>query len=139
MLEAGMTRVMIDVPDDIYQRLVERARRSNRSVRAEILDAIASADQGRPGLSPEIENELAAVATASDARLWELGRTRLSDEHIEEIEELRLKSGAGGLTPAEEDRLAWLVQETDRVMLLRAEAAAQLKQRGHDVEALLRS
>ena len=130
-------RLTIDVPENLYRRLVERARRSNRSVRAEILDAIATTAPDEPGLAPELEAELDALASADDARLWQLGRTGLSDEHIEEIEELRLKSGAGGLTPAEEDRLARLVHETDRVMLVRAEAAALLKQRGHDVEALL--
>jgi hypothetical protein len=134
-----VTRLTIDVPDDLYQRLVERARRSNRSVRAEILDAIASTDQEEIGLPPSLEKELAAMAEANDERLWEIGRTRLPDEYIAEIEELREKSGAGGLTSAEEDRLAWLVQEADRVMLLRAEAAALLKQRGYDVEPLRRS
>lgn len=72
------------------------ARRSNRSVRAEILDAIASTDQEEVGLSPSLEKELASMADADDERLWEIGRTRLPDEYVAEIEDLRLKSGAGG-------------------------------------------
>ena len=84
-------------------------------------------------------SRLLAVADAGDARLWEIGRIHLPDKHIEEIEKLRLRSGAGGLTRADEDRLVWLVRETDRVMLMRAEAAALLKQRGHDVQVLLNS
>jgi hypothetical protein len=132
-------RLTIEVPEDVYRRLLERARRLNRSVRAEILDAIAGVIQDETSLTPELEAELAAMADADDERLWALGRTRLPDEVIEEIEGLRMKSGAGGLTREDEDRLASLVHETDRVMLVRAEAAALLKQRGHDVQALLRS
>lgn len=90
-----MTRLTIDVPDDIYLRLVERARRSNRSVQAEVLEAITSSDQEEFELSPELESELAAMVDAGDDRLWDLGRTRLPDEFIEEIEELRLRSGIG--------------------------------------------
>jgi predicted transcriptional regulator len=134
-----MQRLTIEVPEDVYRRLVERARRLNRSVRAEILDAIAGVIQDETGLTPEIEAELAAMADANDEQLWSFGRTRLPDEVIEEIEDLRMKSSAGGLTREEEDRLAGLVLETDRVMLVRAEAAALLKQRGHDVQVLLRS
>jgi hypothetical protein len=44
---------------------------------------------------------------------------------------------AQGLTEAEVQEAATLLRQYERVMLVRAHAAALLKQRGHDVSSLL--
>ena len=50
-----------------------------------------------------------------------------------ELEELHFKRQREGLTANEAERAAELVRQYDRKMLLRAEAALLLKERGHDV------
>lgn len=58
-------------------------------------------------------------------------------EAAEQLEQLHFKRQREGLTAVETDEAAALLQRYERVMLVRARAAATLKQRGHDVSVLL--
>jgi hypothetical protein len=53
------------------------------------------------------------------------------------MENLHHKRQREGLTEAEDETLQRLVQQYERYMLVRAQAASLLQQRGHDVSALL--
>jgi hypothetical protein len=54
-----------------------------------------------------------------------------------ELEALHLKRQREGLTESETETLARLVRQYERAMLVRAQAAALLKQRGYDVAELI--
>jgi hypothetical protein len=54
-----------------------------------------------------------------------------------ELEALHLKRQREGLTDVETQTLARLVRQYERAMLVRAQAAALLKQRGYDVAELI--
>lgn len=73
----------------------------------------------------------------SNSELWQACRTRLPQDAIEQLESLHRKRQREGLTEAEAATTAALVHQHKRVMLIRAQAAALLKQRGHDVSGLL--
>jgi hypothetical protein len=53
------------------------------------------------------------------------------------LEELHLKRQREGLTEGEEQTAAALLRQYERALLVRAQAAALLHQRGHKVEELL--
>ena len=70
---------------------------------------------------------------ALDAALWQAARTTMTAEQRERLETLHDKQQCEGLTPdeqAEEEALLSLYRET---LLVKAQAAVLLKQRGYDV------
>lgn len=85
----------------------------------------------------ELEQELAADGLdelrGSDADLWSAARSTLSAEQRQQLEALHDKQQRVGLTPdqqTQEEALRTLYRET---RLVRAQAVAQLQQRGYDV------
>lgn len=131
--------VTINLPDDFYQRLKARAESAQRTVEAEVRTIVtaAIADDSVPA---DVEADVEALKTADDATLWHVAETsRLSQQESEEIEALHFKRQRGEtLTDEERLRLAAGTLHYERAMLMRAEAAALLKERGHDIDVLLK-
>ncbi len=129
--------VTVQLPDPLYARLAERARRANRPVEAEVVTVLESAVAADDGLPADLATEMASLQVLTDEELWRAARNRLADELVQRTEELHHKRQREGLTAAEADEAAQLVRQYERVMLLRAEAARLLRARGHDVSGLL--
>lgn len=73
----------------------------------------------------------------NDQELWQAARNRLSEDARSQLEALNAKQQRGKLTTAEKETLEQLVDQYDQAVLLRAEAARLLKERGHEVSTLL--
>ena len=86
------------------------------------------------GTGPEnLRTALAQMAYLNDAALWQAARTTMTAEQRACLEALHDKQQREGLTAeeqAEEQALLTLYRET---LLVRAQAAVLLKQRGYDV------
>lgn len=80
---------------------------------------------------------VADLEVLNDEDLWRAARNRLSEDARSQLEALNLKQQREPLTPAEKKTLGKLVGQYDRAVLLRADAARLLKERGHDVAKLL--
>lgn len=128
--------VTLHLPSPLYQRLKRRAEQAARPVEDELLDVVVAAVPGEEELSPEMTEELSTLSLLDDDTLWQTARTRMSPELSVELEELHLKRQREGLTASEIERARVLIRYYERSMLLRAQAAALLKQRGHDISAL---
>jgi hypothetical protein len=100
---------------------------------------VAAAVPSDDDLSPELTEALSSLSLLDDETLWQTARAHLSPELSEELEGLHFKQQREGLTTSEAERAAVLLRHYERSMLLRAQAAALLKQRGHDVSALLKA
>ena len=61
----------------------------------------------------------------------------MSKEASQELEALHLKQRDEGLSQDEDVARARLIREYEQTMLIRAQAARLLKDRGHDVSTLL--
>jgi len=72
-----------------------------------------------------------------DEALWRAARGSLPAAAATQMEDLHLKRQREGLTDSEVKTLDGLVRQYERTMLVRAQAAALLKERGHDVSQLL--
>jgi hypothetical protein len=72
-----------------------------------------------------------------DQTLWQAARRRLPDDISEGLEILHLKRQRVGLSDAENGTLSVLLAQYERNLLIRAQAVALLKQRGHDVSELI--
>lgn len=129
--------VTVNVPELLYTRLESRARQSNRSVEAELLDVLATAVPVSDELPVALADAIAPLASQTDAELWQAARSRLDPEQAEHLEVLHWKRSETSLTEQERQALADLVQQYEKALLVRAQAAALLKQRGHDVSCLL--
>jgi len=130
--------VTLHFPLPLYDRLRRRAAETHRSVEDEILEVVA---QGVPSTEDEISPELTAAISAlqglDDRALWTAAKDRFPEEATERFQALNLKQQRDGLTEAELEELEELRHGYERVVLVRAEAAYLLKERGHDVSELL--
>lgn len=126
----------LNLPDTLYQRLKKRADAEDRSVEEVVIETLVSSVPEEDGIPPELEHLLNSMASLDDATLWRAAKNDLAREAAEEIRRLRAKRERKGLTLDERQRYADLLRQYDRGILIRAEAAALLKQRGHDVDVL---
>lgn len=129
----------LTIPSPLYEQLKQRAQESRRSVEEETLEALAAAVPMEGGLPAELSEAVDSLNSLDDAALWETARSQLSADVSAELEALHLKRGKEGLTEAELQKLDGLVRQYERHMLVRAQAAALLKQRGHDLSELVKS
>jgi hypothetical protein len=88
-------------------------------------------------LPADLAAAISPLSLLDDESLWRVARSSLSSEAAAQLEELHDKQQSQGLTDAEVQAVAMLVRDYERAMLIRAQAAAILKQRGHDVSRLL--
>jgi hypothetical protein len=131
--------ITVRVPHPLYSRLEERAKRTQRSVEEVLVDALAEAvSLADDRLPAEVEEVLASPDAMPDNTLWQLARTsHLSPAAAALPEELNQKRQHEGLMADEQRMVEALVQQYERAMLVRAEAMAQLKERGQDIAPLL--
>ena len=128
--------VTLNLPGHLYNRLKRRAEQAHRTVEAELLEVVASAVSVADELPAELNEAISPLALLDDEALWRAARSHLPAEAAVQMENLHLKRQREGLTEAEAQTLAGLVRQYERAMLIRAQAAALLKQRGHDVSEL---
>jgi predicted DNA-binding protein len=129
--------VTIRLPDPIYQQLKQLADRTRRSIEDELLEVVAAAVSVAGELPEDLAEAISPLAALDDEALWRAARDRLPADVSERLESLSQKRQREGLTEAEVQEAATLIRQYERVMLVRAHAAALLKQRGHDVSSLL--
>ncbi|HKI37383.1 MAG TPA: hypothetical protein VKA46_36350 [Gemmataceae bacterium] len=129
--------VTLDVPTPLYNCLKQRADKANRPVEAEFLDLLTAAIPASDELPSDLVAAISPLALLDDESLWRAARSSLASEAAAGLQDLHDKQQREGLTEGEAQTLTALVREYERAMLIRAQAAALLKQRGHDVSELL--
>jgi hypothetical protein len=87
-------------------------------------------------LPHDLAEALAPMALLDDQALWRAARSHLDAETASELETLNMKQQREGLLESEDQRRRPLLRRYERAMLVRAQAAALLKERGHDVAEL---
>lgn len=130
------TSVVVDIPNSLYATLLDRAAQSKRTVQEEVLHVMKLVLPGEPVLPEPFRDELEQLSKLSDDDLWVAARTRVSDAVIDRLEDLSFKRGEQGLIEAEKQEQRRLLDECDRVMLVRAHGALRLKRRGFDITSL---
>lgn len=128
--------VTVHVPSSLYQRLLKRAQESDQSVAGELLMLAATADQQSEELPGDLEEILTSLELLDSESLWAAARTTLADDIIAKLEKLNLKQQSQALSSSELELLDHLVEQHDRVMLIRAKAAVLLQRQGYDISSL---
>ncbi|MEW5941190.1 MAG: hypothetical protein AB1750_16120 [Chloroflexota bacterium] len=129
--------VMVNLPQRLYGRVQKRAQLTARSVESELLDAVARAMQADDDLPEELSAMLEDLSLLDDKSLRRAARTKMKASESAQMEKLHLKRQQVGLNASEAQALANLVRQYEKIMLVRAQSAALLKQRGHDISELL--
>ncbi|MBW4695830.1 MAG: hypothetical protein KME27_29115 [Lyngbya sp. HA4199-MV5] len=126
--------VTLQLPDPIYQRLVNTAIATGRSLEAVMLHAL------KVGSPPDWENapdefqaDLAALDRLEDEALWKVATCHKTEEEMARHFELLERNKEHTLTSAEQVELVELRFQADLFMLRKAHAAALLHWRGHRV------
>lgn len=131
--------ITLHLPETLYERFRQRAEWSRRSLETELLDAVASAASVEGDLSPELVETMGSLEKLTDEELWRLAKTAMSRKASKDLEALHVKQRDEGLSSREDATRLKLIQEYERTMLIRAQAAKFLKDRGHDISRLLAS
>jgi plasmid stability protein len=129
--------LQLHVPGPLYYHLKRRADQAHHSVEDETLDVLATALPATEELPADLSEAVAALSLLDDDALWDAAQSHLPKKAAERMESLHRKRQRQGLTESETQRLETLVHQYERYMLVRAQAAALLKQRGHDVSRVL--
>ncbi|WP_437992299.1 hypothetical protein [Sorangium sp. So ce145] len=129
--------VTVNLPEPLYERLARRAQKTQRTVEAELVDAVITSLPDEPDELPaDMADAIAALHLLGDEELWRAARQGLAPEKAADLEALHLKRQSDGLSASDVEALATLMKEYTRIMLVRSRSAALLKQRGHDVSVL---
>ena len=125
--------VTLHLPDKIYQRVRQTARTLQRPLQDFLVDALATALPLLDDLPPEMADDMSTLALLNDTALWRAAQSSLSPSSQERLDLLLDKKGQGVLTVKGQQELDQLLKEYERVVLIRAQAALLLRQRGYDV------
>lgn len=126
--------VTLQIPEILYQRLVNTSRATQRPLEEVILHALQI---GSPpewdNVPPEFQADLAALDKLDDNTLWQIARSHKTIAEMERYNNLLEGNSSNTLTEAERLELMALRQDADRFMLLKAQASVLLRWRGHRV------
>lgn len=126
--------VTLQIPEILYQRLVNTANATQRPVEEVMLHALQI---GSPpewdDVPEEFQADIAALDKLDDNTLWQIVNSRKTAVEMERYNTLLEGNSSGRLTEAERLELMALRYEADLFMLKKAQAAVLLRWRGHRV------
>ncbi len=129
--------ITLQIPEPLYQRLVDTARATKRPLEEVTLHAL---NVGSPpdwtNVPDEFQVDLAALDRLEDEALWKIAQSHKSTTEMERYSLLLERNQEGMLTDTERAELTALRIESDRFMLLKAQAAALLHWRGYHIPRL---
>lgn len=125
--------VTLQLPINLYQRIQTVARTMQRPLETFLLDAVTTALPLLNDLPPTLANDVFNLALLNDAALWRAARRTWTASQQEQLDELLYRKEAGDLDEKGQRALDHLLAEYDRLILVRAQAALLLKQRGYEV------
>ncbi|MBD2568469.1 hypothetical protein [Anabaena lutea] len=123
--------VTLQIPEIIYQRLVNTAHATQRPLEEVMLHALqVGSPPAWDDVPEEFQAELAALDKLDDNILWQIFHSQKTGVDMEEYNILLEKNSSGTLTETERLNLISLRHEADLFMLRKAQAAVLLRWRG---------
>ncbi|MFM5886828.1 MAG: hypothetical protein ACKOQS_00825 [Dolichospermum sp.] len=129
--------VTLQIPEIIYQRLVNTAHATQRPLQEVILRALqVGSPPAWDDIPEEFQAEIAALDKLDDNTLWQIFHSQKTAADMEEYNNLLEKNSSGRLTETERLNLISFRQEADLFMLRKAQAAVLLRWRGYSLPNL---
>ncbi len=132
----SVPEITLTLPEALYEQIkhaAERLRKPIHVVLAEVVAAVAPVIDTAP---EGMRSALAHLTYLNDAALWQAARGSVAPAQRERLEALHDKQQREGLTAEEQHEEAALLSLYRETLLVRAQAAVLLKQRGYDVTDL---
>lgn len=127
-----LTEIKLQVPEILYQRLVNTARATHRPVEEIIIHALqVGSPPAWDDVPEEFQAEIAALDKLDDNTLMHVVRDCKTAIDMERYNNLLEHNSSGTLTQTERLELTALRQDADLFMLRKAQAAVLLRWRGH--------
>jgi hypothetical protein len=130
--------ITVNLPALLYDRLKRRAEQAHTTIEQELVQVVASVVPVDETLDPKLNATVEQLNLLDDEALWRAARSTLAVDITKELETLHSKRQRAGLTSQEQQTLQDHLTAYEQTMLVRAHAAALLRQRGHDVSELWR-
>ncbi len=125
--------VTLNLPEAVYNQIRRAAEKAHRPVADLLVEAvIAAAPAMEPSAGP-FRAALAQLTYLNDAALWQAARATMLEPQRERLEALHGKQQHEGLMTVEQEEEQALLALYRETILVRAQAALLLKQRGYDV------
>lgn len=134
-----LQRVTVSLSEKTYQKVRKLAQDRNRSVEDELATVVENAldkDDLWEGIPHDISKEIEQLRFLDDEHLQQAAELTIAEEKSERMQFLSQKQKAEGLTSSEREEVEQLQHLAHRVMLVGAEAATLLQERGFDISNL---
>lgn len=133
-----MTTRTIEVPEDLYTQLEQRAHAAAQSVDVVVIRTLVSSlpPALEPDLPQDVQDELRIMAHLSDESLWAIARSTINSDTLALYDLLRERKEEGSLTPEGRQWLGRLSHDADALALRKAHAYSLRKGRGHQLPTL---
>ena len=126
------TTITLQIPEILYQRLVNTAHATDRSLEAVLLHALQiGSPPNWSDVPEEFQADLAALDRLADDALWSIAQDQKAAAEMERHYWLLAQKQERSLTDSEQIELSQLKVMVDRFMIRKAHAAALLKWRGY--------
>ena len=126
--------ITLEIPNNIYQRLVDTASATKRPLEDIIIQSLKV---GQPpiwdNIPDEFKADLANLDSLDDQKLWEIAISQKKPQDLEKYDQLLSKKQTENLTESEELELNQMRHESELFMLRKAQSAALLHWRGYQV------
>lgn len=122
--------VTLTMPESIFRRVKRSAEVLRRPPEEIIVEALNVALPRVDDVPAEMTEELAAMRSLPDGKLWEIARSMMPARTQARLRTLSTAQRERALAPAELQKLDALLQEHGRIMLRKAQAYALLHERG---------
>ncbi len=126
--------VTLQIPETLYQRLVNTARATQRPIEEIMLRALqVGSPPSWDDIPEEFQTEIAALDKLDDNTLWQIFHSCKTIADMERYNILLEANSNGTITQAQKFELMNLRHQADLFMLKKAQAAVLLRWRGHHV------
>ena len=128
-----MHEVTLVLPETTYNQICRAAEKVDRPITDLLVEAVIAAAPTFESSTSMPRTALAQMSYLNNAVLWQAARATMSEPQRDRMEELHTKQQREGLTALESEEEQALLRLYRETILVRAQAALLLKQRGYDV------
>lgn len=125
--------ITVELSEEVYERVKRTAQGMKRPLGRVLASIVKAATPSLEKVPTQYRSELESMETLGDEELWRIAESRVPAEHQRRLARLLGKSQSNGLTEREQQTLARLRNESDRLTLRKAYAYLLLKYRGHRI------
>ncbi|MDY0095555.1 MAG: hypothetical protein RBT80_22905 [Candidatus Vecturithrix sp.] len=127
--------ITLHISNDVYRRIQRTAQLLKQPLETLLVNTVQTALPLVDDLPVETVADLTRLTLLNDAALWRKANATLPTEQQSQLTMYLEKKNSQPLTMTEQQALESLLEEHDRLVLIRSQAAVLLKQRGYDVSS----